>query len=79
MRPLLPGTSDTVELYYKGGINAKAKALALCEVLGGPLYELPLSAESSAVAYRLDRKELEFGMQPYDRVEEKEVFVHNLG
>lgn len=76
---LAPGSSEPVELFFKGLINAKAKATALCEVRGGPTYELPLTAESSAVAYRIDRTLLDFGLQLYDRVEEKEVVLTNVG
>ncbi|KAL1499824.1 hypothetical protein AB1Y20_012509 [Prymnesium parvum] len=76
---LPPGGSDTVELYYKGGINSKARAVALCEVAGGPSYELPLVAESATVSYRLDKNSLDFGLVQYDRVEEKEMYLQNTG
>ena len=41
--------------------------------------ELPLVAESSAVLYKLDKNELDFGLQTYDRVAEKELFLSNKG
>ena len=76
---LPPGGSEACEVLFKGGINAKAKALALCEVSGGPEYELPMQAESSGVQYKLSTNAIDFGLQEYHRVEEKELFVHNHG
>ena len=73
------GASETVELLYKGGHAAKARATAICEVVGGPTYELPLSADTSEVQYKLTADRLDFGLQAYDRVEEKELFLHNTG
>ena len=60
-------------LLFKGGVNGKARALALCEVKGGPEYELPLVAEASSVGFTLDKTALDFGMQMYNAVEEREV------
>lgn len=68
-----------MELFYKGGVNCKARALAVCEVSGGPSYDIPLLAESSAVAYRLDKARVDFGLLQYDRVEERELNLHNTG
>ena len=70
---LAPGASDKVLLLFKGGVNGKARALALCEVKGGPEYELPLVAEASSVGFTLDKTALDFGMQMYNAVEEREV------
>ena len=53
--------------------------MALCEVAGGPEYELPMVAESSAVVYKLDKTAVDFGLQQYDRIEDKEIFVFNTG
>ena len=76
---LLPGESQRAEILYKGGIDCKAKALALCEVAGGPEYELPMVAESSAIVYRLDKTLIDFGLQQYDRFEDTEMYVFNTG
>ena len=66
-------------LFCRGSNNATCRALALCDVAGGPEYELPLLAESSAIAYKLDKTLLDFGLQNYDHIEEKEVFIFNTG
>jgi hydrocephalus-inducing protein len=76
---LLPGESQRAEVLYKGGIDCKAKALALCEVAGGPEYELPMVAESSAIVHRLDKTLIDFGLLQYDRVEDAEMYVFNTG
>ena len=88
---LAAGSSETVELTYKGSIKAKSKALALCSVVGGPTYSLPMAAESSDINYKLtcpigtststtrDNCRVDFGLQNYDRVEEKEIYLQNTG
>ena len=76
---LKPGAHETVEVTFKGTVHGKVAALALCHVIGGPTYNFPLTAESSAVSWKLDRNRLDFGLQNYDRVEEKEVLLSNTG
>ena len=36
-------------------------------------------AESSAVVYKLDKTSIDFGLQQYDRIEDKEMFIFNTG
>jgi P pilus assembly chaperone PapD len=76
---LQPSEAESIQLLFKGAINKKCRALALCDVRGGPEYELPLLAEASAISYKLDRTMLDFGLQSYDAVEEKEVIISNTG
>ena len=76
---LAAGAQETVEVTYRGTIHGKATALALCQVVGGPTYTFPLTAESSAVSWKLDRNRLDFGLQNYDRVEDKELLLTNTG
>ena len=49
---LAAGAVETVELTYKGSIAGKLSATALCHVVGGPVCEFPLTAESSDMKYR---------------------------
>ena len=76
---LAAGTQETVEVTYRGTSHGKLAALALCHVVGGPTYSFPLTAESSAVSWKLDRNRLDFGPQNYDRVEERDLLLSNTG
>ena len=66
-------------LCSQGAINSKARALALCDVVGGPEYDMPLIAESASISYKLDKTSIDFGLQLYDRIEERELFLSNTG
>lgn len=76
---LRPGESDVVEFIFYGHANRKFKALSVCEVEGGPEYEMTLVGEASTLGYRLDRQFLDFGKIIYDKSEEREFFLHNTG
>lgn len=76
---LQPSESETVELLYRGGIDIQAAATMLCKVRGGPEYEMPVCAESAAVSYELSHSNLDFGLQSYDQVQEKELWLTNAG
>lgn len=40
-----------------------AQAKALCEVEGGPTYEIMLRGEASLVNYSFDTKDINYGLQ----------------
>jgi len=68
---LAPGETEDVEFVYYGHSGRKFKGTCLCEVDGGPTYELTLIGEGSSVSYQLDRSFLDFGKLLYNRREEK--------
>ncbi|KDO23200.1 hypothetical protein SPRG_10008 [Saprolegnia parasitica CBS 223.65] len=76
---LQPGEVEVVEFIFYGHANRKFKSLVACEVNGGPEYELTLAGEASSVTYRLDRPYLDFGPVIYNKTEDREFAIHNLG
>src|SRR4051812_36900551 len=51
----------------------------MCEVVGGPNYEIGLAGESSAVGYKLDTTELIFGFMEMDQSDSRLVTLTNTG
>lgn len=76
---LAPGQSETVEFCFFAHPGTKLDAVALCEVLGGPEYEVKLTGEASTVKYSLDTNLIDIGSVPFDKVIEKELILQNLG
>lgn len=74
---LRPGETEDVEFVYYGHAGRKFRGTALCEVEGGPTYELSLLGEGSTVSYQLDRAFLDFGKVLHSRREEKEFYLLN--
>ncbi|XP_069073573.1 hydrocephalus-inducing protein homolog [Pleurodeles waltl] len=76
---LQPGESQQLSFTFfgHGGISAQVKAL--CEVEGGPTYEITLRGQASLVCYELDKRELDYGLQPFDHVAETEFVLKNSG
>ena len=52
-----------VTLTFYGHADMSSKALAICEVEGGPCYELNLSGEASLVNYHFDCLDVDYGRQ----------------
>ena len=59
---LNPGDSETVAFTFFGHVGVKAEVTALCEVEGGPVYELQLSGEASNMHYNINRTEIDLGL-----------------
>lgn len=76
---LAPGASEDVEFVFYGNVDSKVSGLAVCEVVGGPEYEIALIGEASSVAYRLDQTELDFGPKDMGSVESREIMLFNTG
>lgn len=76
---LMPGETETVEVSFYAHPNYRCKCVAVCEVEGGPDYELVLEAESSLIKYTLDRTSIDFGAQPFGRAIDREFTLHNSG
>lgn len=60
---LQPGDTKLVTFSFLGHADISAHALALCEVEGGPTYEITLMGQASSVSYILDTNEIDFGLQ----------------
>ncbi|XP_056622256.1 hydrocephalus-inducing protein homolog isoform X2 [Triplophysa dalaica] len=76
---LQPGDTKLVTFSFLGHADISAHALALCEVEGGPTYEITLMGEASSVSYILDTNEIDFGLQLFDHVAEAEITLKNTG
>ena len=74
---LLPGEEEDIEFVYYGHAHRKFKGSALCEVVGGPGYELALLGEASTVGFKLDVGLLDFGKVLYAQQATKEFYIHN--
>lgn len=75
---LLPGESQNVEANFYGHLG-KFRATALCDVVGGPKYEMELIGEASLVDFHIDRRKLDFGLRPYQEIAEQEIVLSNIG
>uniref|UniRef100_K3W9R0 Abnormal spindle-like microcephaly-associated protein ASH domain-containing protein n=1 Tax=Globisporangium ultimum (strain ATCC 200006 / CBS 805.95 / DAOM BR144) TaxID=431595 RepID=K3W9R0_GLOUD len=76
---LKPNESEKVEFIYYGHTNRKFKSLVACEVEGGPEYELTLLGEASSLVYKLDKQFLDFGQVLYNKTEDREFSILNVG
>ncbi|KAJ3029566.1 UNVERIFIED_CONTAM: hypothetical protein HDU68_011780 [Siphonaria sp. JEL0065] len=76
---LQEGESETVEVSFYGHPNSSFSATAMCDVSGGPKYELFLKGEASIVDYSFDRQSLDFGTRMYQDIVEQELNITNTG
>jgi hydrocephalus-inducing protein len=75
---LQPGESEEVQFVFFGHPEVNMKTLAVCEVVGGPDYEVALHGEASSIIYRLDREKIEFGDQEFSQQRVQELVLQNL-
>ncbi|KAM9191706.1 LOW QUALITY PROTEIN: hydrocephalus-inducing protein homolog [Dugong dugon] len=76
---LQPHSRHQVSFTFYGHCDISARAKALCEVEGGPTYEIILKGEASLVNYSFDTKEINYGLQLFDHVTESEITLKNTG
>lgn len=76
---LQPGDTEQVTMTFYGHANIWGEVKAICEVEGGPTYEIMLTGEASLVDYKFDCKEIDFGKQLYDHVASAEITLINTG
>jgi len=57
---LQPGESEKVTLTFYGHANIGSEVCAVCEVDGGPSYEIKLKGEASLVNYKFDYLEIDY-------------------
>lgn len=60
---LQPGDTEQVTMTFYGHADIWGQAKAVCEVEGGPTYEITLKGEASLVSYKFDRKDIDYGKQ----------------
>lgn len=60
---LQPGDTEQVTMTFYGHADIWGQAKAICEIEGGPTYELMLKGEASLVSYKFDCKEIHYGKQ----------------
>ncbi|XP_036202709.1 hydrocephalus-inducing protein homolog [Myotis myotis] len=76
---LQPYSSGQIAFTFYGHCDIIAQATALCKVEGGPNYEIKLRGETSMVSYSFDTKDINYGLQLFDRVTETKVTLKNTG
>nr|KAG5712964.1 hypothetical protein BaRGS_021758 [Batillaria attramentaria] len=76
---LEPGDTEQVTFTFFGHADIFGEVMAICEVEGGPTYELMITGEASLVEYRFDVKDIDFGKQMYDHVATAELTLINTG
>ncbi|XP_032469168.1 hydrocephalus-inducing protein homolog [Phocoena sinus] len=76
---LRPHSSHQISFTFYGHCDIIAQAKALCEVEGGPTYEIILRGEASLVNYSFDTKDINCGLQLFDHVTESEITLKNTG
>ncbi|GBG33770.1 Hydrocephalus-inducing protein-like [Hondaea fermentalgiana] len=76
---LRPGESQEVEVSYFAHANQRFDVTAVCEVEGGPEYEVSLRGEASQIHYTLDQEGLDFGDLIHDTTEEQALMLANSG
>ncbi|XP_045149859.1 hydrocephalus-inducing protein homolog [Echinops telfairi] len=76
---LQPHSSHQMSFTFYGHCGIMASTKALCEVEGGPTYEITLKGEASLVSYSFDTKEINYGLQLFDHVTEREITLKNTG
>ncbi|XP_071173399.1 hydrocephalus-inducing protein homolog isoform X10 [Mytilus edulis] len=76
---LQPGDTEQVTMTFYGHAHIWGQVKAICEIKGGPTYEIMLTGEASLVDYKFDCKEIDFGKQMYDHVASAEIKLINTG
>ncbi|KAM5296381.1 hydrocephalus-inducing protein homolog isoform 1-T2 [Glossophaga mutica] len=76
---LRPHSSHQVAFTFYGHCDIIAQAKALCEVEGGPTYEIILKGEASVVNYTFDTKDIDYGLQLFNHVTESQITLKNTG
>ena len=83
IRPLFgtlkPGETERMTFTFFGHAFVNGKVKAICEVVGGPKYEIEMKGQASLMKYELDQFEIDFGSFNFDKVGEREFTLINSG
>ncbi|TPX54724.1 hypothetical protein PhCBS80983_g05802 [Powellomyces hirtus] len=74
-----PGETENVVATFMGHAAGKFSLVAICDVSGGPKYEVTLRGDVSLIEYALDRTVVDLGTQLYQEVVEQDVILSNTG
>ncbi|KAI8909684.1 hypothetical protein EDD86DRAFT_206048, partial [Gorgonomyces haynaldii] len=76
---LKPNQTEDVEVYFYGQPGQNFNQKILCDVVGGPKYELDLQGEASKFEFHFDSTVADFGVIPYQTTVEREITLYNDG
>ncbi|XP_059848459.1 hydrocephalus-inducing protein homolog isoform X2 [Hypanus sabinus] len=71
--------SQRMTFTFYGHTNVSSKVKAVCEVEGGPVYEITLKGEASFIKYEFDRKMIDYGHQLFNHDAVTEITLKNTG
>ncbi|XP_072135349.1 hydrocephalus-inducing protein homolog isoform X2 [Mobula birostris] len=71
--------SQQMTFTFYGHVNISSKVKAVCEVEGGPAYEITLKGEASFIEYEFDRKIIDYGHQLFNHDAVTEITLKNTG
>ena len=63
-----PGQEIATTIVFVGHSNLTAQCRAVCDVVGGPQYELNISGKSSFLDFQFSAEEIDFGKVLFDRL-----------
>ncbi|KAJ3206444.1 hypothetical protein HDU82_004517 [Entophlyctis luteolus] len=73
------GESETAEVAFYGHPNNTFSCTAICDVTGGPKYELVLNGEASTIDFAFDKQSLDFGTRMYQDIVDQDITISNTG
>jgi hypothetical protein len=76
---LEPGDSQDVEVYFYGQSQVSLHKKILCDIKGGPKYDLELQGEASNLIWTIDKTVIDFGSHPYTAQLSQEIILVNTG
>jgi hypothetical protein len=76
---LQPGESEVVELSYFAKTGSEVRAFAVCEVHGGPSYDVAVAGEARPLAFELGPRVVDVGRTQFDRAVDTFVVIENKG
>ncbi|XP_048461536.1 hydrocephalus-inducing protein homolog [Rhincodon typus] len=76
---LHPNESQQVTFTFYGHANIMSEVKAICDVEGGPAYQIALKGEASFIKYAFDRNEIDYGHQLFSLVAVAELTLKNTG
>ena len=74
---LEPYESKYVEFAFYAHEDRSFSGTAVCEVQGGPTYEVQLSGSGGSLGYKLDKDSIDFGQCLFGKQHEEQLVLHN--
>lgn len=75
---LEPNGSIQISFTFYGHCDIVAQAKALCEVEGGPTYEIILRGQASLISYSFDTQDINYGLQVLPTIHQEKMFCSCL-